>query len=311
MTDRNPLISIGVPVYNGANFLGDALDSILAQTLEDFEVVISDNASTDETQNICRTYAARDSRIRYHRQTKNLGAARNYNDTFRRSRGRYFRWTAHDDMIAPTFLERCHSRLEDEPGAAVAYARMREVDQDGSTRRDYDASIVWHGETPKTRVESLLCAPLEGSHIHRCVPMAGLFRANVLRRTRLMGGFNSADKVALLEAALLGDFAEVPEYLFYRRIHAGVSLSANPTPKDLARWYDPAARHWIVTPRSRLFAEYARSIARADIPIRDRLACVAPVLRLLGRDWRVFGGEIKNTLLETLTSSPQVGNEQG
>ncbi len=77
-----PAVSIGLPVYNGDNFLAEAIDSILRQTMEDFELIISDNASTDRTEEICREYAAGDSRIRYYRNESNLGAMANYNLVF-------------------------------------------------------------------------------------------------------------------------------------------------------------------------------------------------------------------------------------
>lgn len=290
-------VSIGLPVYNGERFLDDALRSIRAQSFADFEIVICDNASTDSTQDICRSHAAQDTRIRYHRQPGNIGAAGNYNDTFRRATGRYFKWAAHDDMIAPGFLERCLECLEDNPRAGIAFARMREIDEEGQTLRDYAAPITWDGGTPAQRMKSLLCSAPDRTYIHRCIPITGLMRTDMLRRTRLIGGFNHSDKVTLVEMALLGDFVEVPDYLFLRRMHGQTSLAANPTPQDLAAWFDPSRRNRFVLPRNRLFLEYARSILRADIPRRQRMECLRPLLRLLRRDWRVFGGEIKRSLL--------------
>ena len=99
---RKPTVSIGMPVYNGVPFLNEALDSILAQTYRDFELVISDNASTDETESICRAYAASDPRIRYYRQQENLGAMPNFNRVCELSRGQYFKWAACDDVCSPT-----------------------------------------------------------------------------------------------------------------------------------------------------------------------------------------------------------------
>src|SRR5438270_1690210 len=100
-------VAIGMPVWNGEAFLSEAIESILAQTYGDFELVISDNASTDATAEICRSYAQRDARIRYIRQEKNIGANSNYNGVFRRSSGEYFKWAAHDDVLAPEFIYEC------------------------------------------------------------------------------------------------------------------------------------------------------------------------------------------------------------
>src|SRR4051812_19911500 len=107
-----PRLSIGVPVYNGAKFLAATLNSILAQTFGDFELIICDNGSTDATSQICDEYAARDSRVRVWRSPVNLGPAANYNKCFELARGELFKWAAGDDIIAPTFCERCIEKLD-------------------------------------------------------------------------------------------------------------------------------------------------------------------------------------------------------
>ncbi|WP_232303729.1 glycosyltransferase family 2 protein [Pseudofrankia sp. DC12] len=108
---RVPEVSIGIPVYNGADFLGAAIESHLAQTFGDFELVISDNASTDGTEELCRRFAKEDSRVRYLRQAENIGANANYNEVARISRGRFFRWAADDDVLLPEYLERTYDLL--------------------------------------------------------------------------------------------------------------------------------------------------------------------------------------------------------
>lgn len=100
-----PKVSIGMPVYNGMQFIREAVDSLLAQTYTDFELVISDNASTDGTEAICREYAAKDSRIRYVRQAENRGAAANFQFVLEEAKGEYFKWMAYDDYLAPQFIE--------------------------------------------------------------------------------------------------------------------------------------------------------------------------------------------------------------
>ena len=117
-----PRVTIGMPVYNGAALVGAALESILAQTLTDFELIISDNASTDATAEVCRSYAAKDRRIRYYRNEKNLGAAPNFNRVVELATNGvpYFKWAAHDDVIAPTFLEKCARVLDAAPQSVVA-----------------------------------------------------------------------------------------------------------------------------------------------------------------------------------------------
>src|SRR6185312_14478503 len=101
-----PLVSVGLPVFNGETFLEDAIRSVLAQKLDDLELILCDNASNDRTAEICRDYEARDPRIHYFRNPRNLGAAANYNLAFTRARGRYFKWLAHDDRMLPSFLSK-------------------------------------------------------------------------------------------------------------------------------------------------------------------------------------------------------------
>src|SRR6185369_4346332 len=107
-----PSVSIGLPVYNGVNYLRQALDSLLAQTFGDWELILSDNGSTDATESICREFAARDGRIRYLREPVNRGATWNFNRVFELSRAPLFRWAAHDDVCSPELLERCVAALE-------------------------------------------------------------------------------------------------------------------------------------------------------------------------------------------------------
>jgi glycosyltransferase involved in cell wall biosynthesis len=114
-----PLVSVGMPVYNGERHLREALDSLIAQTHRDFELIVADNASTDGTQAICEEYAARDRRISYFRHTRHTGAIDNFAFVFRRSRGKYFMWAAHDDKEAdPRYLEGLLGEMESARGGA-------------------------------------------------------------------------------------------------------------------------------------------------------------------------------------------------
>ncbi len=114
-----PLLSVGMPVYNGQNYLAFTIEAILSQSFTDFELIISDNGSTDETEAICRAYAAQDARIRYERVEENLGAAYNFNRVFELARGRYFKWAAHDDYFTADYFERCIQVLEQNPAVVL------------------------------------------------------------------------------------------------------------------------------------------------------------------------------------------------
>ena len=104
MVSASPRLSVGLPVYNGETYIGQSIESLLGQSYEDFELIISDNASTDSTADICRHYGKQDPRIRYVRQPRNIGLSPNHNFVVQQARGEYFKWAAADDLCAPTFL---------------------------------------------------------------------------------------------------------------------------------------------------------------------------------------------------------------
>ena len=118
MDERVAAVSVGLPVYNGARYLPAAIDSLLSQTFEDFELIISDNGSTDETERICRGYAARDPRVRYVRSDVNRGLLWNFRNVLELARAPRFKWMAHDDICAPEFLRRCMEELDADLGDA-------------------------------------------------------------------------------------------------------------------------------------------------------------------------------------------------
>src|SRR6185369_871876 len=140
MADPKPLVSIGLPVYNGERYLGEALASLLSQTLADLEIVVSDNASTDATASIVHAYAERDARVKYHRNPSNVGAICNFNRTFELAAGKYFKWHACDDLCAPTYLEKCVATLEEDPSAVLCQSRTLLIDDRGEAL-SFDAEL--------------------------------------------------------------------------------------------------------------------------------------------------------------------------
>src|SRR5262245_40295511 len=126
---KHPLVSIGLAVYNGEEYLSDAISSILAQSFTDFELIISDNASTDRTEEICKTYADMDSRIRYSRNETNIGGVNNENLTFRLSKGKYFRLAAHDDVCDPKLIEKCVEVLERDQDVILCQTAIVNIDE--------------------------------------------------------------------------------------------------------------------------------------------------------------------------------------
>ena len=233
---RTSRVSIGLPVYNGAKYLAAAIESILNQTLADLELIICDNASTDGTEEICRRFAAADARIRYLRHPRNIGGSGNFNEVFRQARAPYFRWAAHDDLIAPRNLEACAAVLDAVPEAVLAYPRTVIIDAEGRRVREYDDRM----DIRETRPHERLVRVVQAWSL--CNPAFALIRRNELGHTGLIRAHPSADVVMLCELALLGQFWEVPEPLFLRRVHEEMSWRANKTQKGVALWYDPQAR---------------------------------------------------------------------
>lgn len=266
MSAEGPLVSVGIPVYNGEKFLEDALDSLLGQTYAHLEIIIFDNASTDRTASICENYAAKDPRIRYLRNAENLGAARNYNLTVEYASGHYFKWAAHDDVCAPTFIERCVQVLEQEPTVVVAYPKTIVIDEHGAmTNRFFEDLYNIRGSQPHGRFKQFTRTPLD------CNAVFGVIRLDVLRKTPCIGPYESSDRVLLGELALLGEIAEVPERLFLRRYHDKVSTFACNTKQSMAAWFDPKSSGKFT--RLRRFVEYVRALNRVPLNTLQWLYC--------------------------------------
>jgi len=267
-----PVVSIGLPVYNGARYLEQALQSILNQTFRNFELIISDNASTDATESICRRYADVDNRIRYYRNERNLGAAANYNLVIHLARGRYFRHAAHDDVLAPTNIERCAAVLNEWPDVVLAYPRMIMIDAAGAQIETREHSLELGDPRPSARFAKYAYQCDEGS---MCDPVFGLFRMSALRETNLLGAYIAADMILLGEIALRGRIVEIPEYLFFERYHAEGSVLSNPSLDDRAAWFDLNSRGKLINqaPHFRWFWELCRAIERASLDQRERFAC--------------------------------------
>lgn len=247
MSESRPRVSIGIPVFNGGQTLRHTLDALLAQSFGDFEVVISDNASTDDTQEICEAYSAADPRIRYWRNETNLGARANYNRVFELTQGEYFRWNGHDDWIAPTYLERCLEALHRDPAAVACYTAWCRLPDELMPRRVRAAPAVADSESQLARFhDSLWSLPFE--------PIFGLFRARVLGETDLIPNCPEPDRVTLAQVALLGRFTQVNDVLFFRR--------RRPPGRKVWHWLDPANRRAPKLRAVRLLRELWRSIDR-------------------------------------------------
>ena len=289
---EGPLVSVGMPVYNGEAYLVSAVDSILSQTFTDLELIISDNASTDATESICRQYVDEDSRVRYIRTPDNRGAMWNFNEVFRHARGKYYKPASHDDLHAPQFLERCLDVYREAPSSVVlVYPRTVLIDGTGEKVEDYEDNLDLRGVVPSDRLRQYL------RNVRLINAQFGLHRRVAYASTRRLQHFVSADTVLMAELALRGEIWELPERLFYRRDHAGRSEHAHDSYDDLLEWYDPNQRGKFVGRRSKLFIELFKAIGRAPLPTAEQLRCLRVVLEEWGpRYGRVVGGELKQSI---------------
>lgn len=234
MPSRAPRVSIGVPVFNGEDYLAQALDSLLGQTWSDFEIIISDNASTDSTEEICRAYASHDPRIRYMRNATNVGAAKNFNQLVALAAGEYFKWAAHDDLCGPEFLQRCVDALDRDLSVVLSYPWSKAIDEDGVVVRDFEPMPKLGAKEAHERFFKCVCVS------HPQNPVFGVVRTETLRETRLIGSYMSSDRVLLGEIVLLGRFHEVPEFLFFKRHHPQQHWRAHRNRQSRQAWWDPA-----------------------------------------------------------------------
>lgn len=284
-SSNGPTISVGLPVFNGENFVREAIESILSQTYSDFELVISDNASTDSTQSICEEYQQKDKRVRYFRSDENRGASWNFNNTFKLSRGEFFKWAAHDDVLLPRYLEETLRFLKENPDAVLVHSRVGRIENEGTIYKDdADPRLRFDCEDPIERFNDAVY----GRHFFTNV--FGLMPRSVLANTSLIGSFASSDVVLMGQLALAGKIIEVPEKLFLWRTHKEQSMQKEYHDGDhraYAYWFNPAIRGKMNFPHWRLLGENLKSVLKADLSVPQKLHGLKIVLtsktRISGR----------------------------
>jgi glycosyltransferase involved in cell wall biosynthesis len=279
-----PRVSIGVPVYNGEAFLDEALASIGAQTFADYELILSDNASTDGTRAICERRAARDSRIRYVRNPVNIGGDRNYYRCFELSSGDYFMTLAYDDRLHPRYVQETVRLLDARPEVVFCHSRSHEIDASGKIVRDLEPNPFTDSPRAHERFYDAVCVS------RYVVANFGMLRSSVLRQMPPLAAYPSSDAFWQAELALRGRLYEIPEFLFDRRIHAGAG-HLTPLHERLA-WSKPGGGG-VFFPTWRRLGEYLSSIARAPIGLAERFRCLIEVGRYV-REKRVLSQMVRD-----------------
>ncbi|MEG3614426.1 glycosyltransferase family 2 protein [Isoptericola haloaureus] len=289
MTARPPRVSIGLPVYNGEEYLDDALASARRQSFEDIEIIVSDNGSTDGTSDLCRQAAAEDDRVVYRRYDENRGGGWNYMNVARLARGEYFTWLAADDVKLPGFTGSCVELLDADGRAAFACSRAQVIDEQGVVIETlHDGAMGLDAPDAAARVRNLLRA--QASHV-----VYGLIRSSVLRQTRGMIAMVGDDIVLNTELLCRGPMLQSDEFLFRPRRH-GAQLSQQG--HEQVRWHAPRAAVRFAFPQTRLNAELFRAVARAPLPAGEKVRAwsavasswVVPRWRGMARDVAVAAG---------------------
>lgn len=273
-----PQLSIGLPVYNGANYLAESLEALLGQSFGNFELIIADNASTDGTADICRRYEKQDSRIRYFRQPRNLGLAPNVNFLLGQAKGELYKEASHDDLYARDLLERCVTALDEHPEVVLAHSWTAMIDGSGTVTKAVEYPLTTASPRAPERFRSMLF--VSGGDDD-----GGVIRTRLLRRMARKNSYHHADRTVITELGLYGPFYQVPDWLYFRRDHPERAERACPTTRARCVNMDPRRGSRLRHPVVRLYGEYVwayiAAIARAPLSSADRRECYGYLMQWL------------------------------
>lgn len=274
-----PRLSVGLPVYNGANYLAESFDALLGQSFEDFELIVSDNASTDDTAEICRQYEKQDSRVRYFRQERNVGLAPNHNFTVDQARGELFKWASNDDLYGRDLLKLCVEALDEHPQVVLAHSWTAMIDGAGNVTKADKYPLNTASPSAPERFRSMLFD--DGGDDD-----GGVIRTDVLRRVSRKDSYHHADRTVITEIGLHGPFYQVPDWLYFRRDHPERAERACPTMRSRCANMDPRRADPLRHPAVRLYGEYVWSyvtmIRNAPLSRADERECYRHLM-----DWLV------------------------
>lgn len=269
--DSNFRLVIGMPVYNGADLVGETIESILNQSFSDFRLLISDNGSTDNTGEICREYARKDSRIVYFRQKENLGVSGNFNYVFQPNGADYFKWAAHDDILKPDYLRRCIELLDADPSLAMAHCPTSRIDNRGNWLGMYEDLGM-----ASPRISERFWRVLWTVNIYE---IFGVMRASVVSNTKPVDKFFGAERNRLAEILLQGNIGYLNESLFSRRDHDGSQTAIHIEAKEKNNY---SALQSAQAPKAKMSSKqvaaakikaYFQAIYSYPMPLSERIAC--------------------------------------
>jgi glycosyltransferase involved in cell wall biosynthesis len=261
---NTPKLSIGMPVYNGEPWIGWSLQSVLDQTYRDFELLVSDNASDDNTADICTDFAAQDSRIKYSRNAHNIGVFRNFDLVFERSSGKYFKWWTVGDLYANSYFQKCVEILDSRPDVALVNSKTVLFSTSVESGFDYEESLELIDEDPCRRFCQYLARSQLNTSLH------GVIRSDLLRQTSLNQAYASSDIAMIADLSLRGKFVEIPERLYFRREQNETS-TAEMSPQDLKEFFSNELSDVMRNQSIKLESGLFRAISCAPVPFRKKM----------------------------------------
>ncbi len=265
---RQPLVSIGLPVYNSSRWIENSIRSFLSQSYQNFELIISDNFSTDSTPSICERFAAEDSRIRYSRNETNIGLIPNHNLVVKYARGEYFIWGSYDDLHHPDSISSMVHAMQSRPELVLVYTRAESIDECDRISTENDVPVQLDEDRAGNRARALLSdfPPTE-------TIFYGLMRRSAMLKTRLLPNCHGSDFIFLLQLVTLGKMSKIPTVLFYRRVHSNNVVTSQEHPwRFRADWSGK-----LIFPQWRILLENTKSTLRAELPIDEKLELLASV----------------------------------
>ncbi|NNC11883.1 glycosyltransferase family 2 protein [Planctomonas sp. JC2975] len=304
-----PRVSVGVPVYNGEEYLETALRALQKQTLREFEVIISDNASTDGSRAIAERFAVEDERFHVIGSMKNEGIPRNFNATLESAAAPLFMWNAADDFARPEHLEACCAVLDAHPEAWIAFSRIDAIDAEGRflNSRD-DENLDFGGLDASGRVDLFL-----RRQVYQVIGFGGVIRTDRLREYGGLPPFYGGDIVLGLGLAIKAPWIQVPRALYVRRMHEGqFGKSQGGDIATQIRHYDPSIRREYAFPQWYLNGRLIAEAAAATIPLSERLRAVASVLRRWTiPNWRFLPFDVKRNMIHLFRGQYSAAGEGG
>ncbi|MEM1439235.1 MAG: glycosyltransferase family 2 protein [Pseudomonadota bacterium] len=288
--ERAPKVTIGLPVYNGEDYLESSLSSMLALDYSNLEIVISDNASVDATQNICESVDTRNHAIRYSRNEVNTGGFKNNNRVIDLADGDYFLLAGHDDLREPTQVSRCVAILEAQPELAMCYCATVYIDAQGDRIDGLDEHVVDLGNAdPVERFAAAI------SLDHKVEAIYGIYRMSAIQNIRF-GLYPDSDRVFVAEAALNGPFHRLDEPLFFRRQHSNKSTARYKNRYDRTAWGRPGSGHDFAIPHLEQLFGLFRAVLRSRLSTGEKLRSLGKVFRWAFRYQRMLWSDVEHVL---------------